>query len=908
MPTTRDVWSHVLILGLAGTLFACNLATIDAPLVGQMHPSEPVDILVRLEEGADPATFQAYLNGADVTGLFVLDADLKLLTAKVGSGDGLVVGPNGLQTVIQGVAQGFPFTDHDSTGFLVGEGGVATNRDDKGVWFITGPEDASVYEIAEAMGYAVAQDRLWQMELYRLTGRGRLSEVLGASMVSTDTYLRTMGYSDQELIGFFEALDPEPKSLVQGFLDGINRRIADLENNRLHIPLEFKLINANRIINFDFAPILRKWTVVDLFGWLTVLQRNFDGEGTSQQEVRNAALYQDLAARFPDDYIGMFEDLRWLDDPDALTYVPAGGGDKLAPMTAASRSLSMAPVRPAPGALPDLRQTADRMKAVEDEVVERLKSINAYVKMGSYGWVVSGDRTASGNPILYSGPQMGFEVPSIVTEGCIRAGGLETSGMTVPGMPGLIISRTPHHAFAMMTGHVNSADHYIEDLADVSLHRTEKIQVLGESDVTLNVYRSAHGPVVSPMPFDPATYNEETDGPILSWKYAYWGHEFDSMVALLRLPRSSNMDDFEEGLEFFPASFHILYNDVDGNIAYWMTGRDPVRPEGEWRLPQGFLGDPLEWDGDVLLPRSTDRNTGQGFYCGWNNKAIPTYLTTSGHKQFGPFHRAQVLYDHLAAHDDLTFDEVRNTALRIASTDSFGGGGNPWKFVKDYFTAVVTAHPTQERVAALSVMEGWDGHFVAGGESQWAFGTDRADAWVLMDKWIREVIRLTFEDELGTGENKEVLFNVFLHGLPWADYGLPGTALTNNYDWFRNLADPLAPQTADAIILAALDNAIAALGPRPWGMDARGEINFNHPVLANIGAGLVHTMPFASRSTYAQCVEMGPGGPVRIESMFPLGESGTAHGDPIVWSLDPHFLSMTGVYDGFVHRPFPLFD
>jgi penicillin amidase len=535
--------------------------------------------------------------------------------------------------------------------------------------------------------------------------------------------------------------------------------------------------------------------------------------------------------------------------------------------------------------------------------VEKLKSINAYVKMGSHGWVVSGDRTASGNPILYSGPQMGFETPSIITEGSIRAGGLNVSGMTVPGMPGLIISRTPHHAFAMMTGHVNSADHYIEDGADVSLHRTETIKVLGEDDVMLPIYRSAHGPVISPMPYDPATYNETADGPIISWKYAYWGHEFDGMLALLQLPRATNMDDFGTALEYFPASFHILYNDVDGNIAYWMTGRDPVRPAGEWRLPQGFLADPLEWDGDVLLPRSMDRNTTQGFYCGWNNKSKPGYVAAAGSYAFGPFHRAQVIYNHLAAHDNLTFDDVRNTALNIASTDSFGSGGNPWAFVEDYFTAVVNANSTPERLAALAVMDGWDGHFVAGGPSAWAFGTDRADPWVLMDAWIREAIRLTFEDELGSGESKDLLFNVLLHGLP-------GAALTNSYNWFQNLSDPGAPQTADDVILAALDNTIATLGLQPWGIGARGEITFNHDVLASIGSGVVHTMPFSSRSTYAQCVEMGSAGPVRIESMIPLGESGMVFGDPTSLSfvLHPHFLSMTEVFDGFVHRPFPLFD
>jgi len=767
-------------------------------------------------------------------------------------------------------------------------------RDDKGVWFITGPEDASLYEVFEAMGYAVASDRLWQLEQYRRTGRGRLSEILGPGMVGVDTYLRTRAYSDEELQAFFDNLDPDSQAMIQGYLDGINRRIARVIWYRVE-PYEFKAIALQKLISGDLTPVLEPWTVIDLMGWVTVLQRDFDREANSRKETNNAALFNDLADNFPADYLDMFEDLRWLNDPDALTYIPGGKGaapdsvDTAASPLSGNKDLTF----------PDLRKTAADMEKIRNEVVESLKSINAYVKMGSYGWVVSGDKTASGNPILYSGPQMGFPVPSIVVEGSIRAGGFNISGMTVPGMPGLIISRTPHHAFAMMTGHTNSVDFYIEEPGDVFLHRSETIKVLGDEDVQLDIYRSSHGPVISPMPYDPATYDAAADGQIISWKYSHWGNEFESTSAFLRFVNAADMDEFEDAMEDFPASFHVLYADQDGNIAYWMTGRDPVRPPGEWRLPQGFLGPHLEWDPEVLVTRSTHRNTPHGFYGGWNNK------TNSGYdSDYGPFHRAHVIHDYLNTHNNLAFDDVRNLALNIATTDSFGSGGNPWKFVDSYFTTLVEANPTAERTAALAVMAGWDGHFVAGGESEWAWGTDRSDAWVLMNDWIREVIRLTFEDELGSGESTANLFNVLLHSLP-------GTTLNNRYNWFQNLSDGSAPQTLDDIILEALDNVLAELGARPWGAGARGEINFNHPVLETFGAGLVHTMPRSSRSTYAQCVEFGPDGPVRIESMLPLGESGDIQTGPLLFFtpvFDPHFLSMTEVFDGFVHRPFPLFD
>jgi penicillin amidase len=132
------------------------------------------------------------------------------------------------------------------------------------------------------------------------------------------------------------------------------------------------------------------------------------------------------------------------------------------------------------------------------------------------------------------------------------------------------------------------------------------------------------------------------------------------------------------------------------------------------------------------------------------------------------------------------------------------------------------------------------------------------------------------------------------------------------YDWFQNQNDAGAPQTADGIIVAALDTALAELGLRPWGTGMRGEINYVHQVLA----AQVHSTPASNRSTYAHCVEYGSTGPVRIESMFPLGESGDiradANGLPV---FDENFLSMAVdeggdaiLFDLFEMRSFPLFE
>ena len=147
--------------------------------------------------------------------------------------------------------------------------------------------------------------------------------------------------------------------------------------------------------------------------------------------------------------------------------------------------------------------------------------------------------------MIYSGPQMGFSVPSIVGEGSIRAGGLNVSGMIVAGIPGIIIGRTPHHAWSMQVGQAHTVDYYMESAAAMTLHRTETIKVKGGADVVLDIYRTAHGPVVNASP-------------VISWKYSQWGHEFKLVKANLDIARATSMDQFGAAIELVPLSIHSL--------------------------------------------------------------------------------------------------------------------------------------------------------------------------------------------------------------------------------------------------------------------------------------------------------------------------------------------------------------
>ncbi len=777
---------------------------------------------------------------------------------------------------------------------------VTVTRDAQGVWFIEG---GTLEEVFEAMGYEVAKDRLWQMDIFRRQGRGTLSALLGPDNIGSDWFLRALDYSDDEYAEMFGSLSVDAQTVISAYTAGVNRRVFEILNgNFMQMPYEYWLLGLQSVLleGRIGVPVLpQPFTINDIMGIVKLQLREFDPEGQlevlGRGQLDNAVLAQTLGAVYGLEGLAMFQDLRWFNDPSALTYIPTAG-----------KALSFEP----PGlemaeeiaSMPKMANPAAEIRNRADRIIEQMETLGVRPKMGSYAWAISGERTDTGNPMLYSGPQMGFSTPAIISEGSIRGGGLNVSGMNFAGTPGMPIGRTPHHAWSMQVGHAHTMDYYLEPPQAVFLHRMETIEVFGGEPVTVPIWRSSHGPIIEPLQYNP----EDPPEIIVSWAYAHWKREAQAIDTMLGLARAESIAEFDAGIEIFPVSQHTTYADVDGNIAYWMSGYDPIRAAGvDPRLPS--IGDgTTEWTGE-RRPRVHDANTAQGFYGGWNNKSRIDYLNAFNNQSYylGPAHRAQVIADYLAANDSLSFEQVRDLALFIATTDSFGAGGNTWAFVADAFkAAVAAAGPDDDREAAIAMLDAWDGHFVAGGPAEWRFGTLRADAWVLQDEWIKELVRLVMEDEfmmagLDFGDQRtSVNFQVLLRALAGTNAPLP-----NLNNWFLDRSGSGKPETANELIVIALDNVLAEIGPGPYNAP-RGEIVFVHPIF-----GEVWRTPFSSRSTYGQVIEFDMNGPLRIESMFPLGQSGEVlpnqFGQP---AFNPHFFSMIPVYDPFLHRPFPLFD
>ncbi len=220
----------------------------------------------------------------------------------------------------------------------------------------------------------------------------------------------------------------------------------------------------------------------------------------------------------------------------------------------------------------------------------------------------------------------------------------------------------------MQVGHAHTMDYYFEPAAGGLLNRMETINVFGGDPVTVPIWRSSHGPDHQSRcsSTQPTRRRSSSRGPTPTGN-----RKSQAIETMLRFARAESIDEFGAGIEIFPRQPAHTYVDRDGNIAYWMTGYDPIRAAGvDPRLPS-IRRRHQEWTGE-RRPRVHDANTAQGWYGGWNNKASrrlqqliqQPWLRTSARRT-----AHTCVKEYLSTHDNLTFEEVRDLALNIATTD-----------------------------------------------------------------------------------------------------------------------------------------------------------------------------------------------------------------------------------------------
>ncbi len=253
---------------------------------------------------------------------------------------------------------------------------VQTTRDAQGIWFIEG---GSLYDVYEAMGYAVATDRLFQMDLFRRGSRGTMSELFGANFLgedflSSDITIRSVMYSEDEFTDLFNALSDDGRTIVQAYVDGINRRTMEIYGNFYLMPYEYWIASFASVVMYEvgYNILPTPWEINDVLAFMTVLQRQNDPEALSATaQLDNYGLFQTWAAVYPTEFLAMFSDLRWLNDPSAQTMIPGE------PKQAYVDLEELAAVDPF--AYPDMSEVAERIRARFENREQTLENVGALV-------------------------------------------------------------------------------------------------------------------------------------------------------------------------------------------------------------------------------------------------------------------------------------------------------------------------------------------------------------------------------------------------------------------------------------------------------------------------------------------------------------------------------------------------
>ncbi|WP_179825393.1 penicillin acylase family protein [Nocardiopsis aegyptia] len=520
------------------------------------------------------------------------------------------------------------------------ESAVTVLRDEHGVAHVYAD---TTHDLFMAQGFTHAQDRFWEMDFRRHVTAGRTAELFGPDQVATDAYLRTMGWrhvAEQE----YELLDPDTQDYLDSYAQGVNAWLDG--HDGAEASLEYGLLSA-----LNGGHTIEPWTPADSLAWLKAMA--WDLGGNLQQETERAQL---VAAGLSEEQVDElypaypFDEHEPITDTDELNGVAADGGTEDAEDAGAEDARAderRAPRdRRSPGEpdtdgspVPDTDAAADAHSApalpeaalpAVTGVVEGAERLPALLgptgpDLGSNSWVVSGDHTESGLPLLANDPHLGASMPSTwyqiglhcteLTEACP----FDVSGFSFSGLPGVIIGQNESIAWGFTNLNPDVMDLYVERIdgdgyvVDDEVRpletREETIAVAGGDDVEITVRSTHHGPLLSDaeagadlagIAEEPAVAEEDgEDGEggeyavALSWTALEPGTTADSIFTL---NRARDWSDFRTAASLFgvPAQ-NLVYADNEGNIGYQAPGLVPVRGEGDGRYPAPGWDPAYDW-------------------------------------------------------------------------------------------------------------------------------------------------------------------------------------------------------------------------------------------------------------------------------------------------------------------------
>ncbi len=533
-------------------------------------------------------------------------------------------------------------------------------------------------------GYAMAQDRLFQLDYLRRRGHGRLAEILGQDGVQLDTVARTIGLN-RIAASEWKSTPAETRTLLQKFSDGVNVLI---EQSSANLPVEFALL--------DYEP--EEWRPVDCLAIA-------------------AEFRYYLTVRFPV-IVGPEMAGRALDD-DTLYQ---------AFLTGEAEAESILPA----GSYPAAESGTAAVGATVGDPQEG---------QGSNNWVVGGARTQSGLPMVASDPHIAFAAVSCWYEVQLTGGSFDVAGMAYAGMPAVMFGRNRHVAWGITNNICSQRDLYEERTyhlkpgcflydGEWEPERTleETIQVRGERSIRKTVRFSRNGPIVDEIlpPEASAT------GPVsLRWL----GHsDCGWLTSLLGIDRAGSVEELRAATRTWRVpTWSLVVADTSGHFGYQAVGGIPVRRVWERGYRPGW--DPAhQWQGAIpfeQMPRLQDPD--RGWVATANNRVAPNDFPYPLSGTWASGHRARRIRQMIEARDGFsmeTFAEMQQDTRTLRADEALPG------------LVPVLQKSSQSRVLeAAGLLHSWDHNMAPDSAAALIFE-------VFFNTWCSNVAAERFEEEL----------------------------------------------------------------------------------------------------------------------------------------------------------------
>lgn len=717
-------------------------------------------------------------------------------------------------------------------------------RDPYGVPIIKAPTAAAAWR---TVGRAVAEDRLWQLELSRRGARGKLAAVLGKSYVAADKEVLGAAYTDDELQAQVDAMPEVARTAFAEYAAGINETIA-LRIDEARLPSGYA--------EHGFAP--EPWTPIDSAAIAVRMARLFGTGGAG--ELRNQAMLAYLSTQpAKDQALDVFDDFAWRNDPESIPTVTPGD-DPLAanpwPFPTWDRATTQKHLARLPQ--PSLLELLPAIRAADYEESDLVaQDLATPFKAGSYAIVVGKERSVTGYPLLLTAPQMGHTTPSIIYEVAIDSPELQVAGLTVPGIPAVMIGTTPRLAWGLTSGVADMEDVFVAEATEggyrygdrtlpVSEHRFQ-LEVKGEAPQEVVQKRTHVGPVLL----------QTRGGDIYTLRSSFRGEELAGFGSIYAMYHAATAEDVRSWVDQVAVTFNLFFATVGGEVGYFYTGKVPVRAaEIDPRLPTP-LDPKTDWRGFIPHERMPHVvNPKSGLLANWNNKPA-AWWPNGDTPVWGKLFRNQVLLESLPA-GKLDRQDLEMAAWSIARKESWSNSA----FWPDMRQALDEADMTPLEADAWRYLRGYDG---------WRMdGSVPAQLYIAT---LEEFRALLFQPHVGTFVNPSFFAQAVQPSLVWQ--AMMG----------RTQFDYLQGKTRWELMREAFPLAVAKLakerGPNPgdWGVRA-GRIR------TPVGEVL-----YGDRGTFIMTAELRPGVVARSVASPGVAESGPHSADQVpllaAWGYKP---------------------